>query len=58
MSAIKRLQMEYNQILKDTNYYYSVEPDKKNFLKWNIMIFKNPKKFLRKKNFIIKFLFY
>ena len=36
--AIKRLQMEYNQILKDPNYFYSIEPDKKNFLKWNILL--------------------
>ena len=36
--AIKRLQLEYNQILKDPNYFYSVEPDKKNFLKWNILL--------------------
>ena len=36
--AIKRLQYEYNQIIKDPNYFYSVEPDKKNFLKWNILI--------------------
>lgn len=38
MSAIKRLQTEYSQIIKDPNYFYSVEPDKKNFLKWNILI--------------------
>ncbi len=38
MSAIKRLQSEYNQILKEPNYYYSVDPNKYNFLKWNILI--------------------
>ena len=38
MSAIKRLQIEYKQILTDPNYFYSVEPDKQNFLKWNILI--------------------
>ena len=38
MSAIKRLQIEYKQILSDPNYFYSVEPDKQNFLKWNILI--------------------
>ena len=36
--AIKRLQTEYNQILKDTNYYYSIKPDINNFLKWNVLL--------------------
>jgi len=36
--AIKRLQSEYNQIIKEPNYFYSVDPDKKNFLKWNVLI--------------------
>jgi ubiquitin-conjugating enzyme E2 G1 len=40
--AIKRLQMEYNQILNDPNYFYSIEPDKKNFLKWNILLIGPP----------------
>jgi len=36
--AIKRLQFELNQNNKDPNYFYSIDPDKKNFLKWNIII--------------------
>ena len=36
--ALKRLNMEYTQNLQDTNYFYSIEPDKNNFLKWNILM--------------------
>jgi ubiquitin-conjugating enzyme E2 G1 len=36
--ALKRLQTEYKQILKDPNYFYSIEPDTQNFLKWNILL--------------------
>ena len=38
MSAIKRLQTEYLQITKEPNYFYSINPNKKNFLKWDILI--------------------
>lgn len=38
--AIKRLQSEYKQLLKEPNPYYSIEiPDFNNFLKWNIIVF-------------------
>lgn len=36
--ALKRLKLEYLQILKDPNYFYSIEPDENNFLKWNILL--------------------
>jgi len=37
--SIKRLQTEFKQYLKDPNTYYSLTPDEKNFLKWNILLF-------------------
>ena len=37
--AIKRLQTEYKQYLKDTNNFYSIEVNPKNFLIWNILLF-------------------
>jgi len=37
--AIKRLQTEYSQYMKDINVHYSIKPDNKNFLKWNILLF-------------------
>jgi ubiquitin-protein ligase len=37
--AIKRLQTEYKQYIKDPNPYYSINLDTNNFLKWNIMLF-------------------
>jgi ubiquitin-conjugating enzyme E2 G1 len=37
--AIKRLQSEYKQYLRDTNTYYSLNHDENNFLKWNILLF-------------------
>ena len=36
--AIKRLQMEYKQYLKEPNYFYSIEPNEDNFLIWNILL--------------------
>ena len=36
--AMKRLQMELKQQINETNYYYSIEVDEKNFMKWNILL--------------------
>jgi ubiquitin-conjugating enzyme E2 G1 len=36
--ALKRLQMELTEHYRDPNYYYSIEPDYNNFLKWNILL--------------------
>lgn len=36
--AIRRLQSELKQIIKDPNYYYSISPDENNFFKWNFII--------------------
>lgn len=40
--ALKRLQIEYKNILKDPYYYYSIEIDPKNFLCWNIILIGPP----------------
>ena len=40
--AIKRLQTEYRQYLNDPNMYYSIKPNEKNFLKWDILLFGPP----------------
>jgi ubiquitin-protein ligase len=40
--ALKRLQSEYKQLLKEPNYFYSVEPDMNNFLVWNVLIIGPP----------------
>jgi ubiquitin-conjugating enzyme E2 G1 len=40
--AIKRLQSEYRQILKDPNYFFSVEPDMNNFLIWDVLLIGPP----------------
>ena len=37
-SNIKRLQIEYKEYHKDPNYFYSIEIDPTNFLKWNILL--------------------
>jgi len=39
MSAFRRLQIEYNQYLKDPNNYYTVEPNENNFFEWKILLF-------------------
>ena len=36
--ALKRLNMEYTQYIEDPNCFYSIEPDKHNFLRWNILM--------------------
>jgi len=36
--AIKRLQSEYKQYINDINTHYSLKPDDKNFLKWEILL--------------------
>jgi ubiquitin-conjugating enzyme E2 G1 len=36
--AMKRLQMELKQQINEPNYYYSIEVDDKNFMKWNILL--------------------
>jgi ubiquitin-conjugating enzyme E2 G1 len=37
--ALKRLQHEYKQLLKEPNYLFSVEPDENNFFVWNVLLF-------------------
>jgi ubiquitin-protein ligase len=37
--AIKRLQTEYMQYLKEPSSYYNITPTENNFLKWNILLF-------------------
>lgn len=37
--AMKRLQSEYKQLLKDPSPYYSIDVDMKNFMVWNIVLF-------------------
>jgi ubiquitin-conjugating enzyme E2 G1 len=37
--AMKRLQSEYKQYIKDTSPCYSLNPSESNFLKWNIILF-------------------
>jgi ubiquitin-conjugating enzyme E2 G1 len=36
--AMKRLQMELKQQINEPNYYYSIDVDEKNFMKWNILL--------------------
>jgi len=40
--AMKRLQSEYKQYLKEPSQYYSIAPDDNNFLKWNIILLGPP----------------
>jgi len=40
--ALKRLQTEYTQYLKDVNNHYCINPDNKNFYIWNILLFGIP----------------
>lgn len=40
--ALKRLQQEYRQILKEPNYFYSVELDKKDVYTWNVLLIGPP----------------
>jgi len=37
--AFKRLNMEFKQQEKEPNCYYSLYPDEKNFLSWDILLF-------------------
>lgn len=39
---MKRLQSEYKQIIKEPNFFYSIEPDLKNFLNWNVLLIGPP----------------
>ena len=36
--AIKRLQNEFKQYLKEPNTYYSISPDDNNFLIWHVIL--------------------
>ena len=36
--ALKRLQNEYKNILKDPYYFYNIEIDPNNFLHWNVIL--------------------
>lgn len=40
--AIKRLQNEFKQYLKEPSTHYSLSPDNTNFLKWNIILLGPP----------------
>lgn len=40
--AIKRLLSEYEQIIKEPNYFYSVEMDMKNIFIWNVILIGPP----------------
>lgn len=40
--ALKRLHAEYKQITLDPNYFYSVEPNPKNFYIWNVILIGPP----------------
>jgi ubiquitin-protein ligase len=40
--AMKRLVSEYKQIQKDPNYFYSLQPDETDFLKWNFIMIGPP----------------
>ena len=40
--ALKRLQSEFKQNLSEPNYFYSIDPDPKNFLIWNIILIGPP----------------
>jgi ubiquitin-conjugating enzyme E2 G1 len=40
--SIKRLQAELKQLIKDPNYFYSVDPDPTNFFKWNVLLIGPP----------------
>ena len=37
--AMKRLQSEYKQYLKEPTTYYSLKPNDTNFLKWDVLLF-------------------
>ena len=39
---MKRLQSEYKQLLKEPNYLFSVAPNEKNFLHWDVLLFGPP----------------
>ena len=36
--AVKRLQNEFKQYVKEPNTYYSISPENTNFLKWDIIL--------------------
>lgn len=36
--ALKRLTSELKQIIKEPNYFYSIQPDENNFLIWNFIL--------------------
>jgi ubiquitin-conjugating enzyme E2 G1 len=40
--ALKRLQSEYKQLLKEPNYFFSIEPNPSNFFQWNIILIGPP----------------
>ena len=40
--ALKRLHAEYKQIIREPNYFYSVEPNSKNFYIWNVILIGPP----------------
>ncbi len=40
--ALKRLNAEYKQILQEPNYFYSVEPNLKNFYHWDVILIGPP----------------
>jgi ubiquitin-conjugating enzyme E2 G1 len=40
--ALKRLQSELKQTINEPNYFYSIEPDSKNFYIWNVLLIGPP----------------
>ena len=40
--ALKRLQAEFKQLTVEPNYFYTVEPDPKNFYLWNVLLIGPP----------------
>lgn len=43
--AIRRLQSELKQLKNDPSYFFSVEPEEDNFLKWNFLMIGPPETF-------------
>ena len=43
--AMRRLQIEFKQLIKDPNYFYSVSPNEDNFYEWDFIIIGPPDTF-------------
>ena len=40
--ALKRLQQEFKQIMKEPNYFFSIYPNEKNFYQWDVLLIGPP----------------